>query len=614
MQQQATGGIPFRVVRDPVYGYVQIPEALYPIVDTAPVQRLRRISQTSLTSSVYPGATGSRFEHALGTMYLAGRAWDSAWNNASQRVRAAFEAALRDEVSELQVSDQFEDEVRWAVMAVGLLHDVGHPPFSHALEPIYDRYLDFILGDDSPVDPAEARLLDSLVNRDPGLQFHEAAGEYILHRWIVPALQDSHEALGPMRAALLGAIYRADPYGDNPTSTAHSVVSGELDVDRLDYLMRDNQRAGTEFGAIDWERLVDAFQLGQDNAQRFRILPTLRAQSAVESLLLQRVQAYRWVILHHRVVGTNLALGEALDALLSLSAGSEMRWPLGNLNYLSPGAEAVSRGWGLSMEEAKRQLGRTIDSEKLASIPDLQEVLASGVDDSSVVRGLLDSRTVASLVLTEEPPQDTRETLKRLVDFTDAAFFRKKNFISVWKTEREWQTAAQEVWSDQRVRDAAIDYFAEILDRDDGIEQTRFYDLSVEGKVNILLSFCLTDDTQVDSLRSRLTQATATDRHLVEAREGRWLIHKGAFKALAAKKHKRGALWDQEAPGTPVPLTETSSLVGTLEEADERRPHVSLYLFLPDADQGHGRMREVRRHVVTLIPKVLKQHILEHLN
>lgn len=128
----------YRVVSDPVYGYVQVPSRLYAAVDSPIVQRLRRVAQTSLTATVYPSATGTRFGHALGTMYLAGRAWDAAWSNASDTARCSFRVELEREVPLLKTAldedrASFEEEVRWAVMGVGLLHDLGPPAFSPRL-------------------------------------------------------------------------------------------------------------------------------------------------------------------------------------------------------------------------------------------------------------------------------------------------------------------------------------------------------------------------------------------------------------------------------------------------------------------------------------------------
>src|SRR2546421_3524323 len=132
------------VIRDPIYGYIPLRDELAELVDSRLFQRLRRIAQTSLTNTVYPSATGSRLEHSLGVMYLASRGWRSAWRRSEPSVRDDFLAALRKTTNQHHVEipthvNQIPELVDRAVSAVALLHDVGHPPFSHALESLCSR-------------------------------------------------------------------------------------------------------------------------------------------------------------------------------------------------------------------------------------------------------------------------------------------------------------------------------------------------------------------------------------------------------------------------------------------------------------------------------------------
>ena len=150
-----------RVVRDPVHDYVEIPGELEPLVASAALQRLRNISQNARANRRYPSLTGSRYEHALGTMHLAVAAWQSAWRTCDEEVRLAF---AREVISEVRAAPEpdpctahwvsgadVEDTPMWqdfprviglAVAAVGLLHDVGHPPFSHVLERFYQERIE----------------------------------------------------------------------------------------------------------------------------------------------------------------------------------------------------------------------------------------------------------------------------------------------------------------------------------------------------------------------------------------------------------------------------------------------------------------------------------------
>ena len=159
-----------RVVRDPVHDYVEIPGELEALVASAALQRLRNISQNARANRRYPSLTGSRYEHALGTMHLAAAGWQSAWRTCEDEMRARF---AREVIAELRAAPEpdpctalwvsgndVEDTPMWqdfprvvglAVAAVGLLHDVGHPPFSHVLERFYQERIE--LGHGRRCDP-----------------------------------------------------------------------------------------------------------------------------------------------------------------------------------------------------------------------------------------------------------------------------------------------------------------------------------------------------------------------------------------------------------------------------------------------------------------------------
>jgi HD superfamily phosphohydrolase len=299
-----------RVIRDPIYGYIALPSELAPVVDHPLFQRLRRIVQTSMTSAVYPTATGSRFEHSLGAMSLATRAWRAAWSNArTPDVRANFLAAAQEDDEVALPRGYKQDQLlRLTELAVGgaaLLHDLGHPPFSHVLERFCAR--------ETPKFFEQEPILLSMWERYDGA-FHEFAG-----------LQLSTEVtkdLGEPLRSTLRAVLKADPGDGSWLGTLHGIIAGEIDIDRLDYLIRDAQKAGTEFGAIDYARLVDAYELHHDGSG-FATAPGVRARSAVETLLLQRTQAYKWISFHPRVVCANLALGRSIELLQELASRSD---------------------------------------------------------------------------------------------------------------------------------------------------------------------------------------------------------------------------------------------------------------------------------------------------
>ena len=237
-----------RLIRDPIYGYITVPSRLEPFLSHPLFQRLRRVGQTSLTQTVYPASTHTRFEHSLGTMYLARRACLAALSNASTPARKAFFEAIDRDNFPLPGSDR-EETVADALACVGLLHDLGHPPYSHILErDLHANLAAWITPAELPV-----RWETLAAVKCP---FHEFAGSVLLDQVVT----DLGGKVDASFLALVQHVYEADPDTRTWAGALHSVVASEVDVDRLDYLMRDGQRAGTEFGAIDYQRLVDAFE------------------------------------------------------------------------------------------------------------------------------------------------------------------------------------------------------------------------------------------------------------------------------------------------------------------------------------------------------------------
>jgi HD superfamily phosphohydrolase len=438
-----------RVIRDPIYGYIQLPDELTVLVDHPLYQRLRRVGQTSLTSTVYPTATGSRFEHGLGAMHLAMWGFRSAWNNArGEETRSNFIDAVRADSlvgGNSGTTRRTEELVRLLELAVGgaaLLHDLGHPPFSHVLEPLYEELAEEHFQNDPD-------LLQSW--RDSGRAYHEFAGSLLTKKI-------TRELSPDILRDLICAILNADENGSTWSGVLHAIVAGEVDVDRLDYIMRDARNAGTEFGAIDYTRLLEALELhGTDS--KFRIAAGLRARSAVETLLLQRTQAYKWIIFHPRVVGANLALAEAMELLRRLAASPELfgpddsrrpaedvfapRWP--DLNYLMPSEPGLLKRLASEGDETGHGLSRQLqlNEQQLRGLVERLGIdMQASIDDGTVTEALKGAGIVAETLLTSgAPSEELRRHLSEFLTFQQHALMRARNCIPVWKTVDEFDRA-----------------------------------------------------------------------------------------------------------------------------------------------------------------------------
>lgn len=234
----------FEIVRDPLWNNIRIDPVAIRLVDTREFQRLRYVRQLGLAHLVYPGATHTRFEHALGTYHLASRT-----------------ISLLSERGEL---DGVSADERQHVRIAALLHDIGHYPFSHALEEI------------------------------GALNHEDVAG---------PLLRSG--ALGDVLRQELGAeapdIIHALITGRS-TSPLQGLISGSLDLDKLEYLKRDALMCGVPYGEIDVDRLTNSMLLLRDPASgAVSVGVAEKALSALESLLFAKYQMYRNVYWHHAV-------------------------------------------------------------------------------------------------------------------------------------------------------------------------------------------------------------------------------------------------------------------------------------------------------------------------
>lgn len=250
----------FEVIRDPLWDNIRLDRAALAALDTPTVQRLRYVRQLGHAFLVYPGATHTRFEHALGAYHLTRKA-----------------LASLEERGELQC---VAEEDRMAVRMAALLHDIGHYPFSHALEeagfPSHEK-----LG----VAKLERAELGERL-REMGAGFPERVGELITQR---------------SRSPLQG------------------LISGSLDLDKIDYLSRDAFMCGVPYGTVDVDRLLASLTLVESNGRQ-EVGVHEKGVSALESLLFAKYQMYRNVYWHHAVRSATCMFKRAVRAAVSRKA------------------------------------------------------------------------------------------------------------------------------------------------------------------------------------------------------------------------------------------------------------------------------------------------------
>lgn len=262
-----------KAIRDPVWGYIYVPDPLLALIDTEDFQRLRNISQLGFVHLVYPGARHSRFEHSLGVYHLAKQ----------------FLARLVRSDPPLEID---AEDVR-VFLAATLLHDVGHYPFSHTLEEL-----------------------------KPFFVHHEERGRQLIEDPAGPIAQVLRDQLhvDPVRVANVidyESPGRAVPDRDLLLA---SILSGTLDPDKIDYLLRDSLFCGVPFGeSVNRDRLIMSIKYDPD---RRRPAITSKGVSAVEALVFTNYLMFRNVYWHHSVRSATAMFKRAVqDTLMHPDCG-----------------------------------------------------------------------------------------------------------------------------------------------------------------------------------------------------------------------------------------------------------------------------------------------------
>lgn len=229
-----------KILNDPVYGFINIPDtSIFDLTEHSYFQRLRYIKQLGLTHLVYPGALHTRFHHALGAMYLSLQAVE----------------VLRFK------GHNITDQEAVALSQAILLHDIGHGPFSHALEGV---------------------LVDGMNHEKLSLLFMQR-------------LNKLHNGALDMAISIFQNNY--------PKKFLHQLVSGQLDMDRLDYLNRDSFFTGVSEGVVSWDRIIKMLNVVDEN-----LVIDEKGIYSIEKFIIARRLMYWQVYLHKTVISAETLL------------------------------------------------------------------------------------------------------------------------------------------------------------------------------------------------------------------------------------------------------------------------------------------------------------------
>lgn len=247
----------YHIIRDPIHGFIKVHDLERKIINSYPFQRLRNVKQLALTNLVYPGAEHSRFSHSLGVMEFATK---------------VFDTIVFKHSGELKWDEKRRLKNRQTLRLAALLHDTGHAPFSHASDDLFEEGLDHEAYVPQIIRDTEiCEIID---------EFPEKAGINVCAKDVINFFTED------------------DISGDG--AFLKEIYAGEVDVDKMDYLLRDSLFAGVNYGKFDCDRLINTLCLIPNPAEEGAFILAIEEGGlhALEALVLARYFMFTQVYFH----------------------------------------------------------------------------------------------------------------------------------------------------------------------------------------------------------------------------------------------------------------------------------------------------------------------------
>lgn len=366
-------------LNDSIHGLIPLSEYEKRIISSVEFNRLHDVYQNSTVYLTFPTNRTKRFEHSIGTMKLCSDMFFSSILNATPENLNFFydifiqeyKKIIDNMINHREFCDQklggimpdgmpiieldkfrhsliphnVPDEYQivhllliQSVRAAALLHDIGHPPFSHIVEnALKSVYIE--IGDLNVPEGTSTEFQATMSKYFKDKKLHEQMGDEIsdsIFKSIIPNIDDEDEAYNENLFEILVYESVMKMFGEvAPFSNLHRIIDSSLDGDRLDYVTRDSLKSGIDTGKIDYNRIINDMQLIVDKGEPFFCIP-LKALNSVEDFITRRYNIYKNIIYHHRVKKTDYLLEYSVKELVKRYLNDTNRKNDKNNKFLIP--------------------------------------------------------------------------------------------------------------------------------------------------------------------------------------------------------------------------------------------------------------------------------------
>jgi len=316
----------YKVFRDPIYNLILFDKEkdalILKLIDTPEMQRLKRIRQLGVSWFTYPSATHDRFAHSLGVSFIAGKMFDQLWGNNSESVKIFSVSAKK----EIPVDRTL---LKLLVQTTGLLHDIGHGPFSHAFEQIMKGHKPKISKEDSHVD---GKIQEKKFKHEEYSKDIINSELHCVYRTICSYFDENDGLLGEESKEpgkdfthwiidLISGTFG----GNSSVQWMNDIISSQLDADRIDYLLRDAYMCGVQYAQFDRQWLIRHLSIrSMEGSDEERVvIDAKKGIYTLESFIVSRYHMYEQVYFHKTTRGVEKLLESILKRAKDLHSSDE---------------------------------------------------------------------------------------------------------------------------------------------------------------------------------------------------------------------------------------------------------------------------------------------------